>query len=70
MGKLFGYPPHKYFDTDNQYINLAIDIACATAHWEDENYRLKESKETAQEEASMIGASLDRIREELEGQRG
>lgn len=70
MGKLFGYPPHKYFDLANWYVNAAIDYACATAHWEDENYRMSEAKETAKEEAGDIGISLEGIREELQGQRG
>lgn len=70
MGKLFGWPPHKYFDLDNDYVNLAIDMACASAHWEDENYHYKQAQEKAKEEADQIGGTLESFREQIQGQRG
>ena len=67
VAKLFGKPPSEYFNLDNQYINIAIDVGCATAFWEDENYRHKKAKETAQSEAGEIGRVLEEAREEIEG---
>lgn len=63
MGKLYGYPPHKYFEiVDNQYLNAGIDLACASGYWEDENYQYKKSQETAQNEAGAIDTVLDEFR--------
>lgn len=67
MGKLFGKPPSDYFNTDNQYVNVAINMACACAHWEDENHNYKKSQETAKEEAGSIADVLAKTREEMEG---
>ncbi len=67
MGKLFGKAPSDYFDLDDNYFNLAIDYACAIAHWQDENMRYKQSQDTAQQEAVDIGRVLEEYKEELSG---
>lgn len=59
MGKLFAKPPSEYFELEDQYLNLAIDIACASAHWEDENYHHSQATATAQDEAGSIDAVLE-----------
>lgn len=67
MGKLFGNKPSYYFDIEEKHVELAIDLACASAHWEDENQKYKESKETANKEAGSIGEVLSKINEESQG---
>lgn len=63
MGKLFGKAPSDYFDIEDSYINLSIDLGCALAHLEDENYHYKQSQETAKGEAADIERLLRKERE-------
>lgn len=66
MGKLYGYPPSNYFEIiDNQQLNAAINLACAIAFWEDENYHYQESQKTAQGEAAEIGNVMEDYRQKL-----
>jgi hypothetical protein len=69
MGKLFGKAPSDYFEFDNSYLSLAVDLACSAAHWEDENYRNTEAQKTAQGEASSIDGVLEEYKRELDGGR-
>ena len=63
MGKLYGHLPSDYFEIiDNPSLNVAINLACAVGHWEDENYHYKESQKTAQNEAGEIGNVLEDLR--------
>jgi hypothetical protein len=43
----------------------SFDLACACAFWEDELFQLKESKETAGQEAGEIGQVLETYRKQL-----
>lgn len=66
-GKLFGKAPSDYFELDDQFFNLSIDLACATAYWVDDNHNTKIAKQTAQGEAEQIGSVLEDIRSEMQG---
>lgn len=65
VGKLFGKSPSDYLEIEDAYTRLAVDLACATVHWEDENRHYKESNNTANGEAAAIGNVLENYRKQL-----
>lgn len=67
MGKLFGQSPSSYFNIQEYEVRWksAIDLACASAYWEDENYHYLQSKETASNEAGAISDVLDNYKKQL-----
>jgi len=44
---------------------MSVDLACASAHWEDENAQYKKSKTKASDEAFQIGNVLDNYKKRL-----
>lgn len=44
---------------------FALDLACACAHWEDENHQYKKSQETADNQGAAIGHELEQYRKQL-----
>jgi hypothetical protein len=65
VGKLFGKAPSDYFLMEDGGFWFAFDLACATVYLEVENQQYKQSTETAQNQASMIGQNLDQYRQKL-----
>lgn len=66
VGKLYGKSPAiDYLGLTDPYLIIAVDLACAAAHWEDENQAYKTSNKTAGKEAVDIGRVLDQYRQQL-----
>lgn len=65
MGKLYGRSACSYFEIiDNPSLNTSIDLACAAAYWEDENYHYQEAQKTAGNEAGAIDGVMDEFRKQ------
>lgn len=70
VGKLYGKSPaFDYLQITDNYLAMAVDLACACAHWEDENFHFEKSQTKAGNEALEIGSVLDQYRKQL-GERG
>ena len=59
-------PGRDYLGIEEEWMILSVDLACACAHWEDENSKYAESKENAGREAVEIGQALEQAKQELQ----
>jgi hypothetical protein len=68
MGKMFAKPPSSYLgiDPDESWMIMAVDLACAAAYWEDENYHYEKAQEKAGNEAVSIGRALEEMQNKSE----
>ncbi len=63
---MYGVSPAKvYLGIEEPYLAWQVDLACSSAHWEDENFQYKDSQERSQSEAGAIGNELEKYRQKM-----
>jgi hypothetical protein len=69
-GKAFAKSPARdYLGILENYMIIAVDLACMLILLEEENYHYNESKKTAGEESVAISQVVNKYREQMNGSR-